>query len=141
MNLASRFIIEKGGLLTASDKHGWSVLQYAVRYATLETVEKLIELGADIFHRERKGWTCLHLAARNGQPEKARLLLENGASVNETQDQGWNALHLAVRSAFVKTRLFVGCVSLISLGEAKTRGHTTYDPLLFPIFAPENMIQ
>ena len=46
-----RFIVEKGGLLTASDKHGWSVLQYAVRYASLETVETLIELGADIFHR------------------------------------------------------------------------------------------
>ena len=47
----SRFIVEKGGLLTASDKHGWSVLQYAVRYASLETVETLIDLGADIFHR------------------------------------------------------------------------------------------
>ena len=46
-----RFIVDKGGLLTASDKHGWSVLQYAVRYASLETVEALIELGADIFHR------------------------------------------------------------------------------------------
>ena len=47
----SRFIVEKGGLLAANDKHGWSVLQYAVRYASLNTVETLIELGADIFHR------------------------------------------------------------------------------------------
>ena len=51
MQLCSRFIIEKGGLLTASDKHGWSVLQYAVRYASLETVQTLLDLGADIFHR------------------------------------------------------------------------------------------
>ena len=43
--------MEKGGQLVANDKHGWSVLQYAVRYASLNTVETLIELGADIFHR------------------------------------------------------------------------------------------
>ncbi len=92
-----RFITEKGGDISAKDKHGWSVLQYAIRYASLETVETLIDMGCDIYHKERKGWTCLHLAARNGQPGKARLLLERGARVNEAQDQGWNALHLAVR--------------------------------------------
>ena len=33
--------MDKGGDLSAKDKHGWSVLQYAVRYATLDTVEFL----------------------------------------------------------------------------------------------------
>jgi ankyrin repeat protein len=82
-----RFIVDKGGTLSAADKHGWSVLQYAIRYASLETVEALIDLGCDIFHKEKKGWSCLHLAARNGQPDKARTMLERGAKVNETQDQ------------------------------------------------------
>lgn len=114
------FLVSKGGDLSACDKHGWSVLQYAVRYAPIPTIEHLIDdLGCDLRHKERKGWNCLHLAARNGQPEKARLLLEKGIDVNETQDQGqkkcllkeykfnfmlfdnvktgWNALHLAVR--------------------------------------------
>ena len=86
--LLYRFIVDKGGDLTATDKHGWSVLQYAVRYAPSETVEALLDMGCDMFHKERKGWNCLHLAARNGQPEKARLLLEKGARVNDDQDQG-----------------------------------------------------
>ncbi len=87
------FLVSKGGDLTACDKHGWSVLQYAVRYAPIPTIEHLIDdLGCDLRHKERKGWNCLHLAARNGQPEKARLLLEKGIDVNETQDQGQKIL-------------------------------------------------
>ncbi len=74
--------------MSATDKHGWSVLQYSVRYAPLAAVELLLELGCNVGHREKKGWTCLHLAARNGHPEKARFLLENGANVHETQNQG-----------------------------------------------------
>lgn len=33
-----RFLAEKGGDLAATDKHGWSVFQYAIRYASMETV-------------------------------------------------------------------------------------------------------
>jgi len=86
--LFQRLLKGKGGDLAATDKHGWSVLQYAVRYAAVPAVEALVDLGCDIHHRERKGWTCLHLAARNGHPEKARLLLERGADVHTTQNQG-----------------------------------------------------
>ena len=64
------------------------MLQYAIRYADVDTVEFLVGIGCDITHREKKGWNSLHLAARNGQPEKARLLLEAGADVNSVQDQG-----------------------------------------------------
>ncbi|CAB4060321.1 ANK [Lepeophtheirus salmonis] len=91
------FLIGKGANLKALDKHGWSVFQYAVRYASLPTVQLLLDLGADIHHCENKGWNCLHLAARNGHSEKARLLLEHDIRIGETQNQGWNALHLAVR--------------------------------------------
>lgn len=86
--LSYRFLVDKGADLKAEDKHGWSVLQYAVRYAPIESVQLLLDLEADIHHKEKKGWTCLHLAARNGHPNKARMLLENGADVKETQNQG-----------------------------------------------------
>ena len=84
--------MEKGGNLAAVDKHGWSVLQYAIRYASVETVEFLVGIHSDINHTEKKGWNGLHLAARNGQPEKARILLEAGVDVNSVQDQGQKTL-------------------------------------------------
>ncbi len=80
--------MERGADVSAIDKHGWSVLQYGVRYAKLEAIEALIELGAAVSHTEKKGWNSLHLAARNGHPEKARLLLEHGIDVSVVQDQG-----------------------------------------------------
>ena len=49
--------MDKGADLQAKDKHGWSVLHYAVRYGDLETTQLLIERGADIHCQERRGWT------------------------------------------------------------------------------------
>ena len=93
----SKLLLDKGADLHAKDKHGWSILHYAVCYGNEEILEYLLNRGADIHAKEKRGWTVLHIAARNGQAEKARLLLENGTDVHEYQGQGWNALHLAVR--------------------------------------------
>ena len=40
----------QGGEIGAEDRHGWSALHYAVRYASIDTVSFLLDRGANI-HR------------------------------------------------------------------------------------------
>ena len=83
--------------MRAEDRHGWSILHFAVRYGTEVMLTFLLAHGADLHQTEKRGWNLLHIAARNGMADKARLLLEHGINVHTIQNQGWNALHLAVR--------------------------------------------
>ena len=54
----------------------------ASRLGHTETVEMLMEKGADVNARNNDGWTALMMASNDGQTETVALLVEKGADVN-----------------------------------------------------------
>lgn len=62
-----------------------------------ETVEKLLQAGADIHKTVLSGETPLHFAAiSNVDTDVCKRLLENGANINAKGTRGWTPLHYAV---------------------------------------------
>lgn len=71
-------------------------ISIAIAYGDNETVEKLIELGADIEVRSNKmGMTPLMYAARYNNTELLKLLIDNGVDVNAKSKMGFTALKYA----------------------------------------------
>ncbi|KAJ8960761.1 hypothetical protein NQ318_020054 [Aromia moschata] len=85
------------------DRHGQSVLHYAVNSGNVEMVEYLVTaLGKDLSINQNDAccFSPLHMAAANGDAEMVRLLLERGANVNAVGGrQRQSALHIAARAA------------------------------------------
>ena len=63
-------------------------LIWASEMGSTESVEALLEAGADPNMCEYDGWSPLHWAARNGHVAVARLLLEHGASLTHQHESG-----------------------------------------------------
>lgn len=71
-------------------------LLIAAREGHLESVQLLIESGADIDARAADGKDALSLAIYNGNFQVASLLVEQGADVNQTDARGFTPLFWAV---------------------------------------------
>tara|TARA_B100000683_G_scaffold114242_1_gene112397 strand:+ start:3435 stop:3869 length:435 start_codon:yes stop_codon:yes gene_type:complete len=84
----------------------WTPLHAA---ANKETVELLIDKGADINAKDDTGGTPLFWAALEGNEEVAELLIRQGADVNAAGPKGRTALHWAVAMAQKKSvELLIG---------------------------------
>ncbi|KAJ8966249.1 hypothetical protein NQ314_003664 [Rhamnusium bicolor] len=85
------------------DRHGQSVLHYAVNSGNIDMVEYLMTtLGKELSVNQNDAccFSPLHMAAANGDIEMLRWLLRRGANVNAVGGrQRQNALHVAARSA------------------------------------------
>ncbi len=85
--------------LHSSELYGGGPLHHAVLFGRLESIEMLLEEGADVNVRGFGGATPLHMAAV--LPQSARtlpLLLQAGAEVNATDDFGFTPLHRFVQA-------------------------------------------
>ena len=58
---------------------GTRALIVAAAHGHTDTVQALLDAGADVNAEDFTGWTALHAAAFNGDPEIVQLLLEHGA--------------------------------------------------------------
>ena len=80
-------------LLNAKDRAHSTPLHHAAGFGSLDTLKRLVELGADVNAKNRRGSTPLHWAVT--EEAKVRLLLARGASVNVKQAEGRTPLYLA----------------------------------------------
>uniref|UniRef100_A0A7N4PMF7 Ankyrin repeat domain-containing protein 54 n=1 Tax=Sarcophilus harrisii TaxID=9305 RepID=A0A7N4PMF7_SARHA len=70
-------------------------LREAANANDLETVQQLLEDGADPCTADDKGRTALHFASCNGNDQIVQLLLDHGADPNQRDGLGNTPLHLA----------------------------------------------
>jgi hypothetical protein len=80
------------------EAEGYSRLALAVRDGDLDSIQSLLDNGADIDTGDMEGLTPLHLSARNNRVDVIRLLIEGGANIDAADPQaGMRALHIAAR--------------------------------------------
>jgi ankyrin repeat protein len=74
------------------EQNGWDDRSLHVN---TETIEVLLEHGADVTARNDTHSTPLHLAASMGSHEVMRLLIKHGANINALDGNLKTPLHLA----------------------------------------------
>ncbi|XP_066490039.1 ankyrin repeat domain-containing protein 54 [Tiliqua scincoides] len=77
------------------ETHVLKRLREAANANDLETVQHLLEDGADPCAADDKGRTALHFASCNGNDHIVQLLLDHGADPNQRDGLGNTPLHLA----------------------------------------------
>jgi RNA polymerase sigma factor (sigma-70 family) len=108
-DLVSQFLSEEPKRVDAFSAEGFTPLALAAHFGHNETVQLLIERGADVnvVSTHPIGVTPLHAALFGGKAGAARLLLDNGADPNARRGgrgwprAGWTALHYAAAYGFV----------------------------------------
>ncbi|HEX4048171.1 MAG TPA: ankyrin repeat domain-containing protein, partial [Elusimicrobiota bacterium] len=86
-------LIKRGAHVNAVDEDGWTPLLWAAAHGNEETVEALIDAGADreaVTRREHQD--ALTLAAKWNRVEVVRTLLKRGLSTRSRDTIGWSAL-------------------------------------------------
>ena len=74
---------------------GLTALVFASRQGDIESVQVLLDAGADVNQTTEYGWTPLLAAVQNRYYGLARLLLERGADPNIANRGGWTPLYIA----------------------------------------------
>jgi ankyrin repeat protein len=103
-----KLLLDRGASATKgpAQMRGWAPLHYAVQGGNVDSVQLLLDAGADPSSQAPGGQTPLSLAAeRLGLSQLAaviRLLLERGARVSVPDMQGETALHKAVRAGHLE---------------------------------------
>lgn len=84
-----------------------TALHEAAMNGRFESLQLLLEQGADVNAKDLSGDTALHLASSNAHNEAVQLLLEKGAHINASNTAGYTALHEAVFQAHNSTVLLL----------------------------------
>ncbi len=84
-------------------KGGKTALHWAAQRGQADSIEALLELGADKEARTDEGFTPLHVAAANGRSAIVSMLLSAGADVHATAPDQVTLLHLAAREGDAAT--------------------------------------
>ena len=128
-------LLTNGADINQRSCRGYTPLMAAVAVGRLETVRKLLELGADIHALDMEGNSALHLACAIGDfPKIVDILLTNGADINHRGDQGYTPLMVASQQgclqAVIKLLDLGSEVDILSdygesaLNIARRKGHT-----------------
>jgi len=100
-----KFLLKKGAKTTISPEFGMDALSLAVYNGDIESVQLLIENGADI-NRSHDNFSPIMIAVTTGSLEMTKLLTENGADVNDDTDKQ-TALMYAVQNSITLTKYLV----------------------------------
>lgn len=95
-----RFLVgcEDGEGTFATSKGVRRALHMAIRQRRHDTIESLLDLGADIEARDREGMTLLCQAVRRGRDVTVKFLLDNGANVDAQDNMGRTPLRHAIEN-------------------------------------------
>ncbi len=83
---ATRELVKCGAGVNVRDQHGFTALMLA---KTLEHIQLLLQLGADINKHNKNGATALEYAALSGKEEIVKFLLSKGADPNLSSGKGF----------------------------------------------------
>ncbi len=93
-------VAEQGHPVSLRERQGLTPLHWAASDETPDTVQCLLELGAEPDVRSDEGATALMNAAQSGRTRTVEVLLEAGADVNATDERGFTAMHRAAEVGF-----------------------------------------
>lgn len=107
--LIRKLLNENPNTINQINSQGWTALMLAATNSgtcsTENTVQILIDAGAELNLQISTGWTALILAARNSNrcstENTVKMLIDAGADINLQTNKGWTALILA--SKYSKT--------------------------------------
>ncbi|KAM9073074.1 ankyrin repeat domain-containing protein 54 isoform 1-T1 [Megaptera novaeangliae] len=106
---------------TGKEVHALKRLRDSANANDVETVQQLLEDGADPCAADDKGRTALHFASCNGNDQIVQLLLDHGADPNQRDGLGNTPLHLAA------------CTNHVPVITTLLRGGEWSPPLLPPL--------
>jgi ankyrin repeat protein len=108
--------------LNARDLFGNTPLHAAVKMGSIQAVQALLGLGADVDPVNDERETPLHKAIKRGSEMKVKLLLEHKANPNAVNKRGDSPLHLAVseNSELVEILLSAGAEVNVPDKDGKT---------------------
>ena len=87
--------LEAGAPVDAKDSGGRTALIFAARFGYMDTVQALIDKGADVNAKGTEyGTTALRWAALEGHTEVVKVLIDKGADVNTVDNNGLSVLKL-----------------------------------------------
>ena len=92
----SQITLEKGAVINAKGRFGYTALMKACLRRRKEIVKMLLEKGADVKAKNNDGETALMFASERGENEIAKMLIENGADIEAKNRDGETALFDAV---------------------------------------------
>lgn len=96
-------LLQRGHNPSKPDNSGFTPLHYAVRSASKELVECLLEAGSDVNAQTKAGKaTALHRACSRGRPEIVELLIKYNCNPNIPDEDGKTALHLCATESSPK---------------------------------------
>lgn len=115
-----------------ASENGWPSLVYVCRGdrgGNPETIQELLDQGADVNVTNYKGQTALHCAAKAGFVEPVQILLAHGANVSAQDREGHTPLHTACQSSIKNHARLQQVVDLLiqngaSLHEKDRKGRT-----------------
>lgn len=80
-----------------------NLLHFTVASGDLQSVERVLSLGADVNYATTRGHTPLIYAVLHRFHDIISLLLDHGADVNQGDDENWTPLHFAAQRGDDKT--------------------------------------
>lgn len=93
--------------VNSADVFGRTRLHYAAIYAPrtepLESIQRLIEAGADVNAKDGRDRTPLFYAIINDDNRVAQLFIDNNADVNARYDDDQTPLHIAIETGKLET--------------------------------------
>jgi len=108
---AAETLVKHGSDINATDTWQETPLLIAAYNSSIDTMEYLLECGANPNHCNSFGNSCLHFASLHyHQGHKAvRLLIDHGADVSAVNVQGENPLSYAMNARTVANLIAAGC--------------------------------
>jgi len=129
-----KVILEYGIEVNCKDRDARTPLMWAVSAGQIETIQALLDVGADLETRElTQGMTAFIAAAASNQPDAMTVLLESGADIEARTFDGKTALMVAA---------FIGHFEVVKLlvasgADVKARDKKGNDALAYSMLSKD----